>query len=121
MHRVYNCIVVFNHTKDSVLFCKRQKDPYKGKFNFVGGKVEQEEDSETADTVCIDKEIDLREIIGLAFIEDWYVNDSTMEILKEVKAIAPVRAYYHTTEDNQSELVKSIPFVMYLKNHGKGK
>ena len=48
MHRVYNCIVVFNHTKDSVLFCKRQKDPYKGKFNFVGGKVEQGEDSETA-------------------------------------------------------------------------
>lgn len=83
----------------------------------------EEEESETAETdsVCIDKEIDLREIIGLAFIEDWYVNDSTMEILKEVKAIAPVRAYYHTTEDTQSELVKSIPFVMYLKNHDKGK
>ncbi|MCQ2959195.1 MAG: hypothetical protein MJ198_03285 [Bacteroidales bacterium] len=73
------------------------------------------------DTLCIDKEIDLKEITGLAFIEDWYINDSTMEILKEVKAIAPVRTYYHNSDDTQSELVKSIPFVMYLKNHDKGK
>ena len=82
-----------------------------------------EENPETyeIDTICVDKDIDLREICGLAFIEDWYVNDSTMEIVKDVKAIAPVRAYYHSTEDTQSELVKSIPFVMYLKNHDKGK
>ena len=45
MHRVYNCIVVFNKTKDAALFCKRQKDPYKGLYNFVGGKVEQGEES----------------------------------------------------------------------------
>ena len=48
MHQIYNCIVVFNKTKDQVLFCKRQKDPYKGLYNFVGGKVEPDEDSETA-------------------------------------------------------------------------
>ena len=82
-----------------------------------------EENPETyeIDTICVDKDIDLREICGLAFIEDWYVNDSTMEIVKDVKAIAPIRAYYHSLEDTQSELVKSIPFVMYLKNHDKGK
>ena len=48
MNLIYNCIVVFNKTKDRVLFCKRQKDPYKGLYNFVGGKVEPGEDSETA-------------------------------------------------------------------------
>ena len=48
MHGVYNCIVVFNKAKDSVLFCKRQKDPYKGLFNFVGGKVEPGEDPDKA-------------------------------------------------------------------------
>ena len=48
MHQIYNCIVVFNKTKDQVLFCKRRKDPYKGLYNFVGGKVEPGEDSETA-------------------------------------------------------------------------
>ena len=35
-----NCIVVFNQFKDKVLFCKRSKEPYKGLYNFVGGKVE---------------------------------------------------------------------------------
>ena len=48
MDLIYNCIIVFNKTKDRALFCKRQKDPYKGLYNFVGGKVEPGEDSETA-------------------------------------------------------------------------
>ena len=48
MHQVYNCIIVFNKAKDAALFCKRQKDPYKGLYNFVGGKVEQGEDSTAA-------------------------------------------------------------------------
>ena len=48
MHKVYNCIVVFNQTKDAALFCKRQKAPYKGLYNFVGGKVEPGEESESA-------------------------------------------------------------------------
>lgn len=48
MHRIYNCIVVFNKEKNAALFCKRQKDPYKGLYNFVGGKVEFGEESEEA-------------------------------------------------------------------------
>ena len=48
MNLIYNCIIVFNKTKDRALFCKRQKDPYKGLYNFVGGKVEPGEDSEAA-------------------------------------------------------------------------
>ena len=36
-----NCSVVFNKTKDAVLFCKRMSDPYEGCLNFVGGKVER--------------------------------------------------------------------------------
>lgn len=43
-----NCIVVFNKNKDTVLFCRRQKDPYKGLYNFVGGKLEPGETSEEA-------------------------------------------------------------------------
>lgn len=48
VHKTYNCIVVFNKTKDAVLFCKRRKNPYKDKYNFVGGKVEPGERSEEA-------------------------------------------------------------------------
>lgn len=38
-----NVILVYNKEADRILMCKREKDPYKGKFNFVGGKVEQNE------------------------------------------------------------------------------
>lgn len=40
-----NCIVVFNIDKDKILFCKRVKNPYKGLYNFVGGKIEAAENS----------------------------------------------------------------------------
>ena len=48
VHNIYNCIVVFNREKDAALFCKRRNDPYKGLYNFVGGKVEPGEASDKA-------------------------------------------------------------------------
>ena len=41
--RKLNLIVVFNNNLDKALFCIRAKEPYKGLYNFVGGKVEEEE------------------------------------------------------------------------------
>lgn len=35
-----NVIAVYNQSRSCVLMCLRRKDPYKGKLNFVGGKVE---------------------------------------------------------------------------------
>lgn len=32
------------YNQDKVLFCKRRKDPYKGLYNLVGGKIEPKED-----------------------------------------------------------------------------
>ena len=43
-----NLIVVFNTTLDRVLFCIRAKEPYKGLYNFVGGKVEENESNDNA-------------------------------------------------------------------------
>ncbi|MBE6709262.1 MAG: NUDIX domain-containing protein [Ruminococcaceae bacterium] len=40
----YNCVAVFNETADQVLMCKRKKNPYMGLSNFVGGKIELDED-----------------------------------------------------------------------------
>ncbi|NLC64093.1 MAG: NUDIX domain-containing protein [Erysipelothrix sp.] len=42
--RVVNLIIVLNPDHSKVLMCYRQKDPYKGRYNFVGGKVENNED-----------------------------------------------------------------------------
>ena len=36
--------MVYNQSKDKLLFCKRRKDPYKGLYNFVGGKIEPKKD-----------------------------------------------------------------------------
>lgn len=40
----YNCIMVYNYIGDKILFCKRTKDPYKGLYNLVGGKIDKNED-----------------------------------------------------------------------------
>ncbi len=42
--KTYNLIVVFNTELNKVLMCKRMKEPYKGLYNFPGGKVEENED-----------------------------------------------------------------------------
>lgn len=46
--RKLNLIVVFNSNLDKVLFCIRAKEPYKGMYNFVGGKVEERESNDCA-------------------------------------------------------------------------
>lgn len=39
-----NVIVIFDKNKEKVLLCKRTKEPYKGLYNLVGGKIEKEND-----------------------------------------------------------------------------
>ena len=39
-----NVIVIFNKNMSKVLMCKRTKEPYKGMYNLVGGKIEKEND-----------------------------------------------------------------------------
>ena len=46
--RNLNLVVVFNKELDKGLFCIRAKQPYKGMYNFVGGKAEEGETAEDA-------------------------------------------------------------------------
>ena len=46
--RKLNLIVVFSKNLDKVLFCIRAKEPYKGLYNFVGGKIEKGESNDNA-------------------------------------------------------------------------
>ena len=46
--RKLNLIVIFNKRLDKILFCIRAKEPYKGLYNFVGGKVEKNESNDEA-------------------------------------------------------------------------
>lgn len=40
-----NIIAVYNKKEDKILMCLRKKEPYKGLYNLVGGKVEENETS----------------------------------------------------------------------------
>ncbi len=44
----YNLIAVFDKTLTKMLMCKRLHEPYLGKLNFVGGKIEKGEIGEKA-------------------------------------------------------------------------
>jgi len=44
----YNCIMIYDKSGEELLFCKRLSDPYKGKYNLVGGKIEPGEDGFSA-------------------------------------------------------------------------
>lgn len=44
MNIEFNVIATFDSTGDHILMCKRRKNPYKGLYNLVGGKIENGED-----------------------------------------------------------------------------
>lgn len=72
-----NIIAVFNKDHTKVLMCKRRSDPYKGKYNFVGGKIEQGEDGMSAAYRELEEEtgITRRDISLIHFIDftyHWY-------------------------------------------------
>lgn len=85
-----NCIVVFNKARDLILFCKRNKDPYKGLYNFVGGKVEPGELSETAayrelkeETGISDQDIQLHRLMDITYYHQQFILEIYVGVLDE--------------------------------------
>lgn len=73
----YNVIVVFDETADRVLMCRRRKDPYRGMSNFVGGKIEPDEDGLAAayreleeETAITKADIALSHLMDFTYYED---------------------------------------------------
>lgn len=71
-----NLIVIFNASLDKVLFCIRAKEPYKGLYNFVGGKVEENESNDDAayrelfeETGISNKDIELDHFMDLNYFK----------------------------------------------------
>ena len=72
----FNLIVVFNTSLNKVLFCIRAKEPYKGLYNFVGGKVEEGETNDEAayrelfeETGISNKDIELDHFMDLNYFK----------------------------------------------------
>ena len=74
--RKFNLIVVFNEDLTETLFCIREKEPYKGLYNFVGGKVEKNESNDNAayrelfeETGVSNKDIELEHFMDLNYFK----------------------------------------------------
>lgn len=72
-----------NKEKDNILFCKRINDPYEGLYNFVGGKIEEGEDSLAAayreleeETGITSKDTDLVPFMDYT----WHLQEMRMEV-----------------------------------------
>lgn len=74
-----NVIIVFHHSENKILMCLRQKQPYLGKYNLVGGKLEENEDifdsayREMQEESGITKEdITLTHVMNMQFMMDHF-------------------------------------------------
>ncbi|MFR0822089.1 MAG: NUDIX hydrolase [Clostridia bacterium] len=75
MMKKLNVIIVYDLTGEKILMCERKKDPYKGKLNLVGGKLEANEtDTEAAyreleeETGITKQEISLKQVMNFQYI-----------------------------------------------------
>lgn len=93
-----NVIVVFNKDMSKTLMCKRTKEPYKGMYNLVGGKIEKENDGlneayrelKEETNICKD-DINLEHFMNIVYVK-W---DKELEVYygilnKDVKLIEEV-------------------------------
>ena len=97
-----NVIMVYNKEENKILMCKRQKEPYKGKFNLVGGKVEQNEDEMHAayrelqeETGITDKDITLTHIMNFQYkMQDMELEVYAGKLNKNVDLIEELNKLY---------------------------
>ena len=97
-----NVILVYNKEENKILMCKREKEPYKGKFNLVGGKVEQNEDEMHAayrelqkETGITDKDITLTHIMNFQYImQDMELEVYAGKLNKDLKLIEELNKLY---------------------------
>ena len=97
-----NVVLVYHYKEDKILMCKREKEPYKGKFNLVGGKVEENENELDAayrelqeETGITAKDIILTHIMNFQY----KMFDTELEVFagklnKNVKLIEEVNKLY---------------------------
>ncbi|MGN1269905.1 MAG: NUDIX hydrolase [Clostridia bacterium] len=97
-----NVILVYNKEEDKILMCKREKEPYKGKFNLVGGKVEQNEDELHAayrelqeETGITNNDITLTHIMNFQYkMSDMELEVYAGKLKKDVNLVEEVNKLY---------------------------
>ena len=89
----FNVIAVFSSDTTKMLMCRRVKDPYKGLYNMVGGKIEQGENGyeaayrELFEESGVEKtDIRLVHLMDFSYpLDDCYVEVYAGKLLREVE------------------------------------
>ena len=97
-----NVILVYNKEEEKILMCKREKEPYKGKFNLVGGKVEQGEKELDAayrelqeETGITKQDINLKHLMNFQYeISDMELELYVGKLNKEKEVIEEINKLY---------------------------
>lgn len=104
----FNVIIVYNKYENKILMCKREKEPYKGKYNLVGGKVENNEDELIAayrelfeETGITKDDINLTPLMNFQYI----VSNLELEVYvgklnKEVTLVEEINKLYWINSDS---------------------
>ena len=115
-----NVIIVYNKEQDKVLMCRRKKEPYKGKLNLVGGKVEENEDEMEAayrelqeETGITKKDISLTHLMNFEYkLDDMELQVYTGKLNKQVQLVEEINKLYW--------MEKTDNFFNYDKYAGEG-
>lgn len=112
----YNCIMVYNNSqREKLLFCKRMNDPYKGKYNLVGGKIEPQEDGFSAayrelaeETGITENDIELKHMMDFTYYNQNCIVEVYVGVLNKDR---PLRSEKHpllwlSAEENFFDLEK---------------
>lgn len=97
-----NVVLVYNKEESQILMCKREKEPYKGKFNLVGGKVEENENELNAayrelqeETGITSKDIKLTYIMNFQYkLSDIELEVYAGKLNKNVELVEEVNKLY---------------------------
>lgn len=110
-----NVIVVYNKKEDKILMCLRKKEPYKGLYNLVGGKVEKDETGLESAYRELEEESGItKEDIILTHLMTFNYQMSNIELQvytgklnKEVKVVEEVnKLYWINANDNFFDMTK---------------
>lgn len=101
----YNLVVIFNKKADRMLMCERRKDPYKGLSNFVGGKIEANEDGMDAayrelweETAITSEDIELVHLMDFTYcLDHCYVEVYVGKLKHDVNVCGDENELYWST------------------------
>ena len=81
MKKRFNVVMVFSPDGGKLLFCRRTKDPFLGKYNMVGGHIEPGESDEAAAYRELFEESGIRrEDLSLTHVMDFLYRTEEMEL-----------------------------------------